>query len=237
MRYLTFKKIFKFMENQSKFLRRQALILIALGCRTAVLQACSGPLSALAPVKNTNPNIPIGMDYTGYKTPSQMRAATNQSNLSQPMQNLFSDPSSFIASNSHSGLGNTPLLTGRGKANDVVRSVQSQLGVKYVLGGASPSTGFDCSGLLHWAYKQNGIDIPRITTDQAYAGRSVALKNIQPGDILVFSQDSAPNKLHTGIYIGDSKFIHSPNSKSVVREESINIAYWQQSLVLARRII
>ncbi len=237
MRNLTFKKFIIFMENQSKFLRRQALILVALGCSAAVLQACTGPLSALAPVKNTNPNIPIGMDYTGYKSPSQMRAATNQSNLSAPLHSIVSNPSSLLASNNHSAIGNTPIISGRGKANDVVRTVQSQLGVKYVLGGASPNIGFDCSGLLHWAYKQHGIDIPRITTDQAYAGRSVALKNIQPGDILVFSQDSAPNKLHTGIYIGDSKFIHSPNSKSVVREESINVAYWQQSLVLARRII
>ncbi len=233
MRNLTFKKFINFMENQSKFLRRQALILVALGCSAAVLQACSGPLSALAPVKNNNPNIPLGMDFTGYKSPSQMRSATQQSNLSKPLHTIVTEPSTFLASNSSS----TNFVGGKGKANDVIRTVQSQLGVKYVLGGASPSTGFDCSGLLHWAYKQNGIDIPRITTDQAYAGKPVSLKQIQPGDILVFSQDSAPNKLHTGIYVGDSKFIHSPNSKSVVREESITVAYWQQSLVLARRIL
>ncbi len=119
----------------------------------------------------------------------------------------------------------------------VVQTVKSQLGVRYVLGGSSPQKGFDCSGLLWWAYKQHGIAIPRTTKDQAYAGEFAPLDDLRHGDILVFAQSSAPNSLHTGIYIGENKFIHSPNSRSRVREDSLSNTYWASNLAIARRFV
>lgn len=59
------------------------------------------------------------------------------------------------------------------KAQKVVHTAYSQMGKKYRLGGASPQKGFDCSGLIWWAYRQNGLNVPRITVDQARAGQSV----------------------------------------------------------------
>ena len=123
------------------------------------------------------------------------------------------------------------------KGSLVANTVKSQLGVRYVLGGESPREGFDCSGLLYWAYMQHGIKIPRVTKDQAYAGNIAPLHDLNPGDILVFAQSSAPNSLHTGMYIGNNTFIHSPNSRSRVREESMTNKYWKSSLVLARRFV
>ncbi len=119
----------------------------------------------------------------------------------------------------------------------VVKTVRSQLGVRYVLGGSSPQKGFDCSGLLWWAYKQHGVSIPRITKDQAYGGNFAPLDDLKLGDILVFAQSSAPNSLHTAMYIGNNKFIHSPNSRSRVREDSLTNTYWASNLALARRFV
>ena len=59
------------------------------------------------------------------------------------------------------------------KAQKVVHTAYSQMGKQYRLGGASPQKGFDCSGLIWWAYRQNGMSVPRVTVDQARAGQSV----------------------------------------------------------------
>ncbi len=119
----------------------------------------------------------------------------------------------------------------------LVETVKSQLGVRYVLGGSSPQRGFDCSGLLWWAYQQHGVKIPRITKDQAYGGSFAPLDDLKMGDVLVFAQSSAPNSLHTGMYIGENKFIHSPNSRSRVREDSLTNKYWASNLAIARRFV
>ncbi len=118
-----------------------------------------------------------------------------------------------------------------------VKSAKSQIGVRYVLGGTSPRTGFDCSGLIYWAYNEHGVKIPRVTKDQAYAGVPVALDNLEAGDILVFASTAAPNSLHTALYMGDKNFIHSPNSKSKVRKNSLTENYWGSHLAFARRIV
>lgn len=104
---------------------------------------------------------------------------------------------------------------------NVVRTATTQLGKPYRLGGASPRSGFDCSGLIYWSFGQNGITVPRVTSSQAKVGTKVAINRLQPGDIVVFRTKNAPNGLHTGIYVGSGRFIHSPNSRSRVRVDDL----------------
>ena len=112
------------------------------------------------------------------------------------------------------------------------------MGARYKNGGNAPGKGFDCSGFIQWAYKQQGITVPRVTTDQARAGRLVAPKEgLQPADILVFKNRQGPRGLHTGLYAGDGQFIHSPRAGQRVRAESLEVAYWKNSLIGARRLI
>ena len=123
-------------------------------------------------------------------------------------------------------------------ANKVVQSAYSQIGARYRSGGNSPGKGFDCSGFVQWAYDQQGIAVPRTTTDQARAGRLVAPKDgLQPADILVFRNRRGPRGLHTGLYAGGGQFIHSPSGGQRVRAESLELAYWKNSLIGARRLI
>lgn len=123
------------------------------------------------------------------------------------------------------------------KAQKVVHTAYSQMGKKYRLGGASPQKGFDCSGLIWWAYRQNGLNVPRITVDQARTGRSVPKNLARPGDIVVFRTAQSPRGLHTGIYAGGNAFIHSPRRGERVRMESMNIPYWRSKLISVRRVV
>ena len=120
----------------------------------------------------------------------------------------------------------------------IVNTAASQLGRPYRLGGASPRSGFDCSGLIYWAFQQNGITVPRVTLSQARIGAKITANRLQPGDIVVFSSGNSPHGLHTGIYIGGGRFIHSPNSRSRVRVEELHASrYWRQHLIMGRRVV
>jgi cell wall-associated NlpC family hydrolase len=123
-------------------------------------------------------------------------------------------------------------------AKKVLESAYSQVGARYKAGGNAPGKGFDCSGFVQWAYSQQGITVPRVTTEQAHAGRLVApQEGLQPADILVFKNRQGPRGLHTGLYTGDGQFIHSPSAGQRVRTESLNVAYWKNTLIGARRLI
>lgn len=121
-------------------------------------------------------------------------------------------------------------------ADKIVRKAWSQMGKKYRVGGASPQKGFDCSGLVWWSYRQCGIKVPRITTGQAKAGKPVSRKAARPGDIVVFRTGNSPRGLHTGIYAGNDRFIHSPSSGKRICMEKISGTHWGRKLASLRRI-
>lgn len=122
------------------------------------------------------------------------------------------------------------------KAHGAVRAAYSQVGAPYVLGGASPRQGFDCSGLVYWAYRTNGVAVPRITRDQARAGQPVARGQARPGDIMVFRIDRNKPALHTAIYAGGNTFVHSPSRGKTVRMETLSKPFWHDRLVGVRRV-
>ena len=108
------------------------------------------------------------------------------------------------------------------------------MGKPYRIGGASPRQGFDCSGLIYWAYGKNGVKVPRITKDQLRAGHGVSKDAPLPGDIVVFR--IGRRTLHTGLYAGGNAFIHAPRKGSKVRMESLSSPYWSDKLISIRRI-
>lgn len=122
------------------------------------------------------------------------------------------------------------------KSSDVVKTAYRQVGKKYRLGGASPQKGFDCSGLVWWSYNQHGIKLPRITLDQAKAGKSVPRRLAKPGDIVVFRTGQSPRGLHTGLYAGADSFIHSPGRGKTVCLDQLSAPHWKNKLVSVRRV-
>ncbi len=113
----------------------------------------------------------------------------------------------------------------------------SLLGKPYAPAGISPETGFDCSGLVAYVFRQaSRISLPRNTFDQARAGAMVPVAALEPGD-LVFYNTQAREFSHVGIYLGESRFIHAPSSGGVVRIENMRTLYWASRFNGARRIV
>ncbi len=125
---------------------------------------------------------------------------------------------------------------GMAKGYAISKTAQSQIGKYYRFGGTSPKTGFDCSGLIMWAYEKHGIKVPRVTKDQARAGKKVHSSKAKPGDIVVFKSSATSSGYHTAMYIGNNKFVHSPKTGAKIRVESLN-SYWKPKVSSVRRIV
>jgi hypothetical protein len=109
-------------------------------------------------------------------------------------------------------------------------------GTPYRWGGSTPQTGFDCSGLVQWAYAKAGVRIPRVTDQQfdAPGGARVGRQQLVPGD-LVFFRDASGYIHHVGISLGGDKFIHAPHTGDVVKTSSLKESYYAQQFAGGRR--
>jgi hypothetical protein len=102
--------------------------------------------------------------------------------------------------------------------DDIVDLAEQQLGTPYVWGAEDPSSGFDCSGLVQYVYGQAGIDLPRVSADQARVGEKVSsLADAIPGDLVAFGSPVD----HIGIYAGDGKMVVAPHRGDVVKVQDI----------------
>jgi cell wall-associated NlpC family hydrolase len=106
------------------------------------------------------------------------------------------------------------------------------VGIPYRWGGSSPSSGFDCSGLVYWAYGRLGIELPHSSYALYDQGRPVALSRLMPGDVLFFAGLG-----HVGLYIGGGRMVHAPHSGRDVEIVTLNGSNYGLRLVDARRVI
>jgi peptidoglycan DL-endopeptidase CwlO len=106
---------------------------------------------------------------------------------------------------------------GSGQGAIAVQAALTQIGAPYVWGGAAPG-GFDCSGLVMWAFQQAGIALPHSSQAMAHGGQPVSLSDLQPGDVLTFYSDAS----HAGLYIGDGLMVHSSTFGQPVRVVPMN---------------
>ncbi|WP_301966196.1 C40 family peptidase [uncultured Desulfovibrio sp.] len=115
-----------------------------------------------------------------------------------------------------------------------VQVARSAIGTPYVPGGRNPG-GFDCSGLVQWAYKSVGINLPRTAREQSAVGKRITrVEDMRAGDIVAFHH---PRRgYHTGIYVGDGKFVHSPRRRTRVRINSLDDPYFRTTFMGARRV-
>ena len=109
------------------------------------------------------------------------------------------------------------------------------LGKRYHFGGASPSAGFDCSGLVQFAYRQAGVTVPHNTERQRLASRPIRRADLRRGDLVFFDQEGKKNS-HVGIYIGGGRFVHAPSSGKEVRSDRLDAPFWKKHLSETRRL-
>lgn len=110
-----------------------------------------------------------------------------------------------------------------------------QLGVPYRYGGnGNNDGGFDCSGLVHYAYKHAGLDIPRTTRSLWQAARPVRKSDLVVGDLLFFSIDGKIS--HVGMYIGKRRFVHAPSSGREVTIAELDSDFYQSAFLRGGRL-
>ncbi|WP_405688533.1 NlpC/P60 family protein [Streptomyces sp. NBC_00057] len=107
---------------------------------------------------------------------------------------------------------------GSARAAAAVMAVREALGRPYIWGANGPA-GFDCSGLMQWAYAQAGVSLPRTSQAQRYAGRMVPLSEARPGDLVAYRADAG----HIGMYVGNGQVIHAPYPGAPVRYDPVGM--------------
>jgi cell wall-associated NlpC family hydrolase len=125
----------------------------------------------------------------------------------------------------------------REKISDILMTALSTVGIQYRLGGNHPEQGLDCSGLVRYVFQQVlGQVLPRTSEEISRVGESVNSQDLQPGD-LVFFNTLKREFSHVGIYLGESKFVHSPATGGRVRIENMENGYWKQRFDGGRRLL
>jgi cell wall-associated NlpC family hydrolase len=115
----------------------------------------------------------------------------------------------------------------------LLQSAASRIGAPYRYGGAGPDA-FDCSGLVAYAHRQIGITVPRTAAEQFVKATPVERRELRPGD-LVFFRLAGREVGHVGIYAGDDRFVHAPQSGGHVRIASLDDEWYRQRFVGAGR--
>ena len=124
-------------------------------------------------------------------------------------------------------------------ADDVLLRAIGLVGTPYRYGGNTPESGFDCSGLIGYVYRDAvGIKLPRSTRELiSMPVPNVRRDALQTGDLVFFATAGGGQVSHAGIYVGEGRFVHAPSSGGTVRLESLSTAYWQRSYLNAKRVI
>lgn len=118
-------------------------------------------------------------------------------------------------------IATTPAPVGGPADHPLVEAASAYLGVPYLWGGTDPAKGLDCSGMIQRAFADLGIEVPRVSADQARAGVAVdGMGSARPGD-LVFWAGQAGRPNHIGIYLGDGKMLHAPRTGEVVQVSAL----------------
>jgi cell wall-associated NlpC family hydrolase len=121
-------------------------------------------------------------------------------------------------------------------AQTVVDTALGAIGVPYRMGGSDPKVGFDCSGLVNYVYRKTlGMTLPRTSRQLAGVGAAIEREELRPGDLVFFNTRGAPNS-HVGIYLGDSRFIHAPRARALVRIDSLEDPAYARRYDGARRV-
>ena len=124
-------------------------------------------------------------------------------------------------------------------AEDVLFRALGLVGTPYRWGGNTPDSGFDCSGLIGFVYRDAaGISLPRTTRELiVMRAQDVSAQNLQTGDLLFFATGGGSQVSHAGIYVGEGRFVHAPQTGGTVKLDTLSKAYWQNAYLSAKRVL
>lgn len=123
-----------------------------------------------------------------------------------------------------------------GDMKGVLQRALALLGTPYRWGGTSPDSGFDCSGLVGYVFRNAlGIELPRVSREMAKSGQLIADRSaLAAGDLVFFGRKGQVD--HVGIYVGEGRFVHAPRTGRDVTVSSLDTGYWSDKFMSARRV-
>lgn len=124
-------------------------------------------------------------------------------------------------------------------AEDVLFRALGLVGTPYRWGGNTPDSGFDCSGLIGFVYRDAaGISLPRTTRELiVMRAQDVREDALQTGDLVFFATGGGSQVSHAGIYVGEGRFVHAPQTGGTVKLDTLSKAYWQNAYLGAKRVL
>lgn len=133
----------------------------------------------------------------------------------------------------------TPIENSNPAAEDVLFRALGLVGTPYRWGGNTPDSGFDCSGLIGFVYRDAaGIALPRSTRDMiVMRAPNIGREQLQSGDLVFFATGGGSQVSHAGIYVGEGRFVHAPATGGTVKLDSLDKPYWQRAYLNAKRVI
>ncbi len=177
----------------------------------------SGPRQLFLPLERSVPAI----------SPQQLKvvlAKTSVTAPAKPAPSRGGSPRDYVKVNKNE--------FGQGVASQAL----SYRGRPYIRGAASPSRGFDCSGLVYYLLRQRGLNPPRTAAGLASYGTPVPMGQLQAGDLVLFANTYKRGVSHVGIYTGNNNFVHAATSGTGVRLSSLGEAYYCRKYWGARRV-
>ncbi len=177
-------------------------------------------------IHHTGSTAYVSADYVKITATNVERDISVPSYSQQLSYNVTQSPASGV-----------PSYTGSSVMGEALVELAKQyIGTPYVYGGMSPA-GFDCSGFVKYCYGLMGVSINRVAADQAQNGYGVSVDQMRPGDILCFSSSAGGSYIgHTGIYVGNGYFIHSPREGYSVEILPLSGTSYGNRIAKVRRI-
>lgn len=140
---------------------------------------------------------------------------------SAPLRVPDAPPATQIATQPAPTLSNAPLQLG----DEIAVRAISLVGRPYRYGGADLD-GFDCSGMVYFIHQALGLAVPRTAAEQQLAAHSIGRSALRPGDLVFFRTTRSQRISHVGIYVGDNRFVHAPQSGKLIELRSLDDRYY-----------
>ncbi|SUA40875.1 C40 family peptidase [Nocardia africana] len=206
-----------------------ALVCGAVAATTGAIPAIPAMAATINVPGVGNFDVPLGSDFDQQVSQANQVLADHADQIKGVQQALSSQavaPSIPNAAQNPMGgmFGQSQQQHGVGDV--ALDAARSKIGADYVWGASGPSN-FDCSGLVQWAYKQAGIQLPRTSFEQSHVGKPVAFQDLKPGDLVIQNGGG-----HVAMYAGDGKILQAPQSGETVSYAHLD----PDSIVTARRV-
>jgi len=130
-----------------------------------------------------------------------------------------------------------PIARGIARPNDILFRAIGLVGTPYRWGGNTPESGFDCSGLIDYVFREvAGVSLPRVVQEIYAVNLADVPRDRLAGGDLVFFHTFGDGPSHIGIYVGQDRFVHAPNEGGTVRLDLLTNPYWTKHFVGGRRV-